>query len=771
MALDYESLDADSYEIRTLSILPGAPSSIVRCTMQKTNLITPIKYAALSYCWGDETITTGILVDDVEIQVTVNLENALQHLRKLGVSRLWVDALCINQTDKQEKGLQIRNMKQIYSKADTTYAWLGNEEIEGTKAVFAFLMSLQDPHSDTALTPTSHTCISMTSAPSRRRRRRDKLLNRPTRHDPPEPPQSGDCQCCKIESFIQGLRHILERPYWRRRWIIQETSASYRQFLLCGDATITLDEMGRAISLCRESCYWNSSAAKSFEWFDIITTFRRLYQENARPSLCWAIRSSRGFESTDPRDVIFSLLGLCHDGTELVLTPNYTQPMVDMVTDLTRALIWKHKWLDFILINGMDRVKRTGLEGLPSWAPDWLSENLPPQAYTLAVEARERDLPRICLGDTINRNISLGQGKFLRVQGTPIGRVATMTSTTNPLNASSLYPNKPIRSVPLLNSQSRSYYTKAQVRMALLTCLSLNLRGQHVVFPEYFHFRNLLIPVGNARVTWHTICLRCISAKSQPSHLNSESSDVASTKVHSTRMFSQWLETNATFQIRGMSLEGWIKEEKSSLAPLLRLLDPLRGIPAMILLVLLIWTPLIIIAILMSTGYRCAFSDTDATCSAPVVFPYPGLAVFFNIAIIFMVELFLHFDCRGERRQPKHIWDDWTQLVDPGKRLIVADKGFLGLVDDRAMEGDVLFNLVGCPETVILREVERIRDGVREVTRYVIVGKCYVHLTPADHYEYFGPIRGRCNTPEQEDEKKNWLNGPRKWELEEIELV
>ncbi len=758
MALDYESLDADSYEIRMLSILPGAPSSIVRCTMQKTNLITPIKYAALSYCWGDETITTGILVDDVEIPVTVNLENALQHLRKLGVSRLWVDALCINQTDKQEKGLQIRNMKQIYSKADTTYAWLGKEEIEGTKAVFAFLMSLQDPHSDTALTPTSHTCISMTSAPSRRRRRRDKLLNRPTRHNPPQPPQSGDCQCCKIESFIQGLRHILERPYWRRRWIIQETSASYRQFLLCGDATITLDEMGRAISLCRESCYWNSSAAMSFEWFDIITTFRRLYQENARPSLCWAIRSSRGFESTDPRDVIFSMLGLCHDGTELVLTPNYTQPMVDMVTDLTRALIWKHKWLDFILINGMDRVKRTGLEGLPSWAPDWLSGNLPPQAYTLAVETRERDLPRICLGDTINRNMSLGQGKILRVQGTPIGRVATMTSTTNPLDVSSLYPDKPMRSVPLLDSQNRSCYTKAQVRMALLTCLGINQRGQHVIFPELFPTLIGILPV-----TWYTFCLLCILAKSQPSHVNSESSDVASTKVHSRRMFSQWLETNATFQIRGMTLEGWIKEEKSSLAILLRVLDSILAIPFVILLILLIWTP----SIIFIFPTRCSPASGGAvTVFLVIVFGFSVVS-----SVVFWFGIGQYFEYRAHKKESKQTWDDWTQLVDPGKRLIVADKGFLGLADDRAMEGDVLFTLVGCPEPVILRKVERASNGGREVTRYVIVGNCYVHLTPADHYEYFGPIRGRWNTPEQEDEKKNWLNGPRKWKLEEIELV
>lgn len=438
MALNYESLDVDSYEIRILTILPGLPASIVSCTMQRTSLISPIKYAALSYCWGDDSITTDILVNGVKIGVTVNLADALQHLRELGVSRLWVDALCINQADKQEKGLQIRNMKHIYSKADMGYAWLGREDIDGTKAVFTFLMSLLDSHSDTALPQTSHTCRSMTSAPSRSRRYRDQRLNRPTRQSTP---QGRDCQRCRLEPCIQGLQRILESQYWRRRWIIQETSACYRQVILCGDAAITLDEMDRALTLCRKSCYWSSGAAKAFSWFESTTTFRRFYQENAKPSLCQALEMSRDFASTDPRDAIFSLLGLCHDGPELVPMPNYSQSVVTIIIDLTRALIWKHKWLGFILINGMDRVNRTGSESLPSWAPDWLSGSLPSQAYRLDDEAKNRAMSQFCLGNTIDRHVSLGQGKVLRVQGTLIGRIATMTSTTHPLDVSSLSLN------------------------------------------------------------------------------------------------------------------------------------------------------------------------------------------------------------------------------------------------------------------------------------------------------------------------------------------
>ena len=761
MALEYEPLEVDNYEIRLLTILPGLPGSIVRCTMKSTNLISPIKYAALSYCWGDATITTNIFVNEIEIQVTVNLADALQHLRKLGVGRLWVDALCINQTDRKEKSLQIRNMMHVYSKAEMTYAWLGREEVDGTRTVFGFPESLLNPHSNINSTPTSHTCGPRTQAPSRRQGRLHKRVKRPAYQNPP---QSGDCQRCMLERSFQGLQCILECEYWKRRWIIQETSASYQQLLLCGDAAITLDEMNKAVSLCRKSCDQSSGVVKASSWFNIIMKFRTFYQRNARPSLCRAIELSRDFKSTDPRDAIFSLLGVCHEGLQLIPTPNYSQPVAHTVRDLTKALIWKHKSLDFILIRPKDRVIRQSLQRLPSWAPDWLSGNLPSQAYELGDEDRRRDRRRFFFGDTIDRNYSLGQGKILRVQGIFIGRVATMTSTTNPSDdISSPYPNQLFRSAPLTGLHSRSYYTETEVLTALMSCLSLDSQGRHVRLPE--HFWTFLSPLEctNARVTWHSFCVQCISTKSHPSHLNAEIDDVGSTKAHSRKMLSEWLETNAMFRIRGRTLKGWIKEEHSILAPLLRVFDSIFGIPIMILVVLPIWGPFITLAVLLSTRYR---NNLNGKLGLAVI-EYLGMPVVFVISgLVFFIACgnFLeYFGIMNRKFSPT--WHDWSHLVKPGKRLIVADKGFLGMVDDRALEGDMFFNLVGCPESVLLRKV----GGGRK--RYVIVGECYVHLTPTDHDEYFGPFDAKWNYSQREAEKAKWLNGPRKWKLKEIELV
>lgn len=304
--------------------------------------------------------------------------------------------------------------------------------------------------------------------------------------------------------------------------------------------------MDQAITRCRESCYWSLGTERAYPWFKTTTKFRHSYQEDAKSSLWQAIGLSREFESTDPRDAIFSLLGLCHDGPELVPTLNYFQLVETIVINLTRALIRKHIYLDFILVN---RINRTGTEVFPSWAPIWLSRSPPSQTYDLTEKRAE---PRFCLGDSRDRNLPLGDGKVLRVQGISISRIVTMSSTTNPVGVASLYPSQSTSSVSFSDSPTPIYYTSYQVLTALLSCLTLHpqsQRHQHVYFED--HKWSPVALVSNTRVIWHTFCLRCVIPKTQPSQLNPESSDVENSKLHSKRIFSQWLEINATLPIQG----------------------------------------------------------------------------------------------------------------------------------------------------------------------------------------------------------------------------
>jgi hypothetical protein len=87
------------------------------------------EYAALSYVWGIQMSPQQVMVNSRTMCVTANLDCALRHLRYPQSSRvLWVDALCINQTNNLERNSQIQMMGNIYSSASTVLIWLGPGE-------------------------------------------------------------------------------------------------------------------------------------------------------------------------------------------------------------------------------------------------------------------------------------------------------------------------------------------------------------------------------------------------------------------------------------------------------------------------------------------------------------------------------------------------------------------------------------------------------------------------------------------------------------------
>ena len=125
----YESLlpgnDSQSM-IRLIELLPGTGSEDIHCSMKAYPLSDCPDFEALSYCWGDAAIRTPIICNGRQLLVTLNLESALYYLRLHTEPRtLWVDAICINQGDTQERNGQVRIMRSIYQRAERTVIWLG----------------------------------------------------------------------------------------------------------------------------------------------------------------------------------------------------------------------------------------------------------------------------------------------------------------------------------------------------------------------------------------------------------------------------------------------------------------------------------------------------------------------------------------------------------------------------------------------------------------------------------------------------------------------
>ncbi|OCK73639.1 HET-domain-containing protein [Lepidopterella palustris CBS 459.81] len=122
----YQHLDSKLAQIRTLSILPGEFDDPIHVALQIEPLDDSPQYEALSYVWGQELAPLPAVVNGTELQITQNLDIALRHLRHPHTNRvLWVDAICIDQSNIAERADQVKLMHRIYHDASTVLIWLG----------------------------------------------------------------------------------------------------------------------------------------------------------------------------------------------------------------------------------------------------------------------------------------------------------------------------------------------------------------------------------------------------------------------------------------------------------------------------------------------------------------------------------------------------------------------------------------------------------------------------------------------------------------------
>jgi hypothetical protein len=121
--------------IRLLRIIEG-DGECISITLHAFPLEQLPDYEALSYTWGkaisaddddnnDPEIYYKILVNSEPLSITENLYDGLAELRKEAMGYLWVDGLCIDQTNVNERASQVPLMGDIYSSARRVIIWLG----------------------------------------------------------------------------------------------------------------------------------------------------------------------------------------------------------------------------------------------------------------------------------------------------------------------------------------------------------------------------------------------------------------------------------------------------------------------------------------------------------------------------------------------------------------------------------------------------------------------------------------------------------------------
>ncbi|OTA62910.1 HET-domain-containing protein [Hypoxylon sp. EC38] len=289
----------------------------------------PESYDALSYTWGNQEKTDEIYIEGRVLGITRNLYIALTRLRSPTDSRcLWIDAICINQDNVQERNHQVHMMKRIFSAASSVIVWLGDAE----GSVHATLeMILKCNWS----------------------RGKKNIFNYP-------------------EKSLRGLNELFGRPWWKRIWIVQEVVAAREIVVLLGDTIFPwtmLVHLCQANQLAEFLTHPLAPMVRScgYQKFTVLDHFRR----NRTMPLVRLVHCTQDYQATDSRDKLYALLGMASDLSPDDIIPDYTKPIQEVFLDLVRFMAVKRRNLDII---SSGRFSISG-STVPSWLPDWRGLN------------------------------------------------------------------------------------------------------------------------------------------------------------------------------------------------------------------------------------------------------------------------------------------------------------------------------------------------------------------------------------------------------------
>ena len=408
----YRPLDFDSFEIRLLQLHEENDGDGVTCSLVYASLIKPPEYTALSYCWGDASKTTKIRIENWgDVEVTTNLEEALRSVRPLNIigpdgsswpKLLWVDALCINQQDSLERSQQVRQMRQIYSRAKEVISWVPC----GSEDAVAYLVMNHFYGNGYETTD---------RVPSRRRTKVAPISG------------SDDIFRKRSQSWMEIGWFILEKffsnAYWRRVWVIQEVTVATKVTVLCGTYEIPWDDVATILARWRKIPESVPLGKRSYLKAMHLVDFRDRFRVKREPiSLLDAMRWSYQTEATDPRDKIFALLGICHDGATYVPVPNYKQPLEEIIADMSRAMMSYDRSLDLMCLKGTSLDE----EGkFPSWTPNWA--NLwSGSLHSMTVH--EADYENWHANFSFDPILEDSTDQFLKVKGSRCGQITQLTS-------------------------------------------------------------------------------------------------------------------------------------------------------------------------------------------------------------------------------------------------------------------------------------------------------------------------------------------------------
>ncbi|RFN45505.1 hypothetical protein FIE12Z_10268 [Fusarium flagelliforme] len=398
-----EQLDNKSFRLATVSLgtRPDTGKEVPSVTLATHPLGPEIKYNALSYTWGPprnvedpENSSVTILFNGQLCEVQPNLHDALLELQATcPETPIWIDALCINQSNQVERSAQVSVMNEIYGSAAHVVVWLGKATPELVAGVNAAerIGTESVPHTirmlNTQTWDFGNTLSNM----------QEKYGIKPI-----------------DEEDAIGLATIFSCNYFVRIWIIQEVSLTDDVVILCNGNFTPFDCVcytagflhysglyqqvyalvpppkrgayirddsymfaAERIGLIRDWCKREKS-----EWAEVIKTLdfeaglKDTQPKSSEMLLLRFLVTAISFKSTDPRDIIYGLVGImkqtaARDGLAFSsdFEPDYSTGANDLFTVVAKRIIEMTDSLAYLGLVKDPSVRAA--PGLPSWVPNF----------------------------------------------------------------------------------------------------------------------------------------------------------------------------------------------------------------------------------------------------------------------------------------------------------------------------------------------------------------------------------------------------------------
>lgn len=408
---------AKTHDFRLLTIKAREDSQIYGELTNVSHHSCP-RYYALSYEWGNSLSKQPIIVKSCEIEftvtVTLNLHLALEHLlREREDLVIWIDAICINQSDDEEKSLQVLYMRDIYEQAEETFVWLG-PSITVNKlpddSVVGVINMVGPDASESGL-------FELVSNLSRYANTNQELYEKTQA-------EIDDLFAERFKRWEQsanliskGYVRVRELSYWNRIWIVQEIITSKKFSLQWGRHRIQSEHLRGFFAAVQmflayissltvqilqknevpddefRACVMESSQPHSTmhsSLFGIRARYHAHGQAPQEPLLNLLARTSIPKSGTnirssckEPHDRIFGLLGIARDRETLAIRVTYKKPFRVTYEETARAII-AGGTLDLLAYSQFPKSDPQ----TPTWVPDWQMEF---QSYPLVGEDKKYD--------------------------------------------------------------------------------------------------------------------------------------------------------------------------------------------------------------------------------------------------------------------------------------------------------------------------------------------------------------------------------------------